>query len=133
MRQLGLAELDLALHMDYDPDTAEPPDAFARGILAPFGAAGVADDDAMVASFGHVFGHPIGYACGYYAYRWADVLAADVFSKFEAKGVLDRELGVAVREELLAVGNHRAPADSFAALMGRAPRIEPLLRREGLA
>ena len=132
MRQLGLAELDLALHLDYDPDGVEPPDAFARKILAPFGAAPVGEDDAMVASFGHVFGHPIGYACGYYAYRWADALAADVFSRFEAQGVLDRELGLAVRNEVLERGNHRAPADSFFALMGRDPRIEPLLRREGL-
>ena len=128
IRQLDLAELDLALHLDYDPDGDESPDAFSRRVLASYRPA----DDSTIANFKHVFGHPTGYACGYYAYLWADVLAADVFSRFEAHGVLNRSLGDTLRAEMLDVGNHRAPADSFGAFMGRPPRIAPYLRREGL-
>ena len=132
MRQLGLAELDQALHTDYDPDSEESPDAFARRVLEPFEPTAVTDDDAMIATFSHVFGHPMGYACGYYAYRWADVVAADVFERFEIHGILDREQGRRVCEELLMPGNTRTPRSSIEALLGRAPRTQPFVRREGL-
>src|SRR5690606_9170593 len=41
------------------------------------------------AGFGHLMG---GYDAGYYGYIWSEVYAADMFSKFEERGLLNAEL-----------------------------------------
>ena len=81
-------------------------------------------------SFGHIFGG--GYAAGYYSYKWAEVLSADAYSLFEEKGVLNPEAGRRFRDEILAVGGSRPAAESFRAFRGREPRVEALLRHNGM-
>jgi len=85
-------------------------------------------------TFSHIFGG--GYAAGYYSYKWAEVLSADAYSKFEemreAGGVLDVETGRRFRDEILAVGGSRPAAESFRAFRGREPSVEALLRHNGM-
>jgi peptidyl-dipeptidase Dcp len=52
---------------------------------------------------------------------------------FEANGGATRENGDRFRAEILEPGGSRDPRTSIAALLGRDPSIEPLLRRRGLA
>jgi Zn-dependent oligopeptidase len=43
-----------------------------------------------------------GYASGYYSYLWSEMVACDLFSKFEEKGdFLDPELGMKLRQTVL--------------------------------
>jgi oligopeptidase A len=132
MRQLGLAEVDLALHIDYDPERDGDVIAYAREIAQQHSASKLPDDYAMIASFGHVFSSPVGYAAGYYSYKWAEVLEADAFSRFRDAGVLSREVGNAFRALILARGNEADPMDLYKAFMGREPSPEALLKRAGL-
>jgi oligopeptidase A len=82
-------------------------------------------------SFAHIFSG--GYAAGYYSYKWAEVLSADAFARFEEEGLFNRDTGAAFRREVLAVGGTRPALDSFVAFRGRPPQIDALLRHNGIA
>ncbi len=73
-----------------------------------------------------------GYAAGYYSYKWAEVLSADAFSKFEKEGIFNPETGTDFRENILETGGARDPMVSFVAFRNREPDIEPLLRHSGI-
>ena len=81
-------------------------------------------------SFAHIFGG--GYAAGYYSYKWAEVLSADAFSRFEEEGVLSPVAGSAFRHEVLGRGGSRDAMTNFVAFRGRAPSVDALLRHNGM-
>jgi oligopeptidase A len=82
----------------------------------------------------HTFTHLFdgGYAAGYYGYAWAEVLSADAYSAFEEAGLFDPATGARWREAVLEVGGSRPAMDSFKAFRGREPRLDALLRHQGL-
>ncbi|AJD46461.1 oligopeptidase A [Isoalcanivorax pacificus W11-5] len=82
-------------------------------------------------SFGHIFAG--GYAAGYYSYKWAEVLSADAYSRFEEEGIFNEETGRAFRRHILSQGGSREPMELFVAFRGREPSVEPLLRHSGIA
>ena len=81
-------------------------------------------------SFSHIFAG--GYAAGYYSYKWAEVLSADAWSAFEESGVLDPATGRRWREAILEAGGGRPAMESFKAFRGREPKIDALLRHQGI-
>ena len=130
MRQLGFATVDLALHADW-PDAVDPI-AFGTEILKTFAPTPLPEDYALLASFAHVFASPVGYATGYYSYKWAEVLDADAFTRFQHEGVFNREVGTAFRKEILARGDSADPSELFRNFLGRDPNPEALQVRQGL-
>jgi oligopeptidase A len=82
-------------------------------------------------AFSHIFGG--GYAAGYYGYKWAEVLSADAWSAFEEAGTLCVATGRRLREEILEAGGSRDALENFVAFRGREPRIDALLRHQGMA
>lgn len=81
-------------------------------------------------SFSHIFAG--GYAAGYYSYKWAEVLSADAFSKFEEDGIFNEKTGRAFRNIILAQGGSKAPMDLFIEFRGRPPQVDALLLHSGL-
>jgi oligopeptidase A len=81
-------------------------------------------------SFSHIFAG--GYAAGYYSYKWAEVLSADAFSRFEEEGIFNPETGASFRRHILEAGGSQDPMELFVAFRGREPDIEPLLRHSGI-
>ena len=82
-------------------------------------------------SFSHIFAG--GYSAGYYSYKWAEVLSADAWSAFEEAGTLSVATGRRLREEILEAGGSRTALENFTAFRGREPRIDALLRHQGMA
>jgi oligopeptidase A len=142
LRQIEFALFDMRLHSEFDP-------AAGRGALELLDE--VRREVAVLVpppwnrfpnSFSHIFAG--GYAAGYYSYKWAEVLSADAYSLFEEKrearggapgdagSVLDPALGARFRDEVLAVGGSRPAAESFRAFRGREPRVDALLRHNGM-
>ena len=131
LRQIEFALFDLLIHahtpaLDYD------------GILATLNA--VRDDIAIMQTpdynrfangFSHIFAG--GYAAGYYSYKWAELLSADAFSKFEEEGIFNPVTGKAFRETILSVGGSFPAKTNFENFRGRSASIDALLRHSGFS
>ena len=131
VRQMEFALFDLLLHM-----RSEPTDR--QGVLDLLDR--VRDEVAVIRpprynrmpwSFSHIFAG--GYAAGYYSYKWAEVLSADAYSRFEEEGVVSPVAGGDFRREILARGGSRDAMENFIAFRGRPPSIDALLRHNGMA
>ncbi|MGQ0751923.1 MAG: M3 family metallopeptidase [Betaproteobacteria bacterium] len=130
VRQLEFALFDLHLHHDYDPDGARSVLQLLDEIRARVAVIHPPAYNRFPNSFSHIFAG--GYAAGYYSYKWAEVLSADAYSLFEETGVLNPDTGRRFWDEILGVGGSRPALESFKAFRGREPRIDALLRHNGM-
>jgi oligopeptidase A len=133
LRQVEFALFDMRLHTEADAPVRVQ--AIAEEVHADVAVLPMAPFNRFAHSFSHIFDG--GYAAGYYSYKWAEVLSADAFSAFEeaasdGRGVLDPETGRRYRREVLETGGSRPAMASFTAFRGREPRIDALLRHQGL-
>lgn len=128
IRQLEFSLFDFMLHME-DGKTAD-----VQGVLNT-----VREEVSVIqppsfnrfqTSFGHIFAG--GYAAGYYSYKWAEVLSADAFSRFEEEGIFNPQTGADFLHNILEMGGSREPMDLFVAFRGREPQVDALLRHNGI-
>src|SRR5579883_214762 len=132
MRQLGLGLVDLSLHREYSPQNHGDVLHYAKQILQQFSPVKLPERYAMISSFTHLFASPVGYGAGYYSYKWAEVLDADAFTLFQARGIFSPDAGARFRGNILSRGNSADPAELYRAFMGRDPNPNALLERSGL-
>jgi oligopeptidase A len=130
LRQIEFAVFDMRLHSDFDPASGQTPLALLQEVRERVAVLHPPGYNRFPNSFSHIFAG--GYAAGYYSYKWAEVLSADAYSFFEENGVLDARSGQKFRDEILAVGGSRPAAESFRAFRGREPRVEALLKHNGM-
>lgn len=131
LRQIEFALFDLLIH-------AHKPALDYEGILATLNV--VRSDIAIMQTpdynrfangFSHIFAG--GYAAGYYSYKWAELLSADAFSKFEEDGIFNPITGKAFRDTILSVGGSFPAKTNFENFRGRSASIDALLRHNGFA
>ena len=65
------------------------------------------------------FGHLDGYSSNYYTYMWSLVIAKDLFTVFQSKGMLDPAPAQAYRREVLEPGGSADAAKLVHAFLGR--------------
>jgi len=130
LRQLEFALFDFILHKDYTPQTTDVLEVLETvrnevSVLRP----------PSYTRFSHAFTHIFagGYAAGYYSYKWAEVLAADAFSRFDEEGIFNEKTGQAYRQNILEVGGSIDAEQMFVNFRGRKPSVEPLLKYSGIS
>ena len=121
MTRLVRPAIDLALHRGEDPLPVKQ-----RHLPVPVDPA-----DATAAHFHHIFAG--GYGASHYAYQWAGVMEADLFTRFAAEGILNPATGRCYAERVLAPGAERDPSDLIRDFLGRDVTVQALLVRDGVA
>ena len=130
VRQLEFALFDMHLHYDFDPCGGKTPLQLLDDVRREVAVVIPPRYNRLPNNFSHIFAG--GYAAGYYSYKWAEVLSADAYSLFEENGVLNQNIGRRFWQEILSVGGSRPALESFVAFRGRAPKIDALLRHNGM-
>jgi oligopeptidase A len=130
VRQLEFALFDLHLHHDFDPEGKKSALDLLDEVRARVAVVRPPAYNRFPHNFSHIFAG--GYAAGYYSYKWAEVLSADAYSLFEENGVLDPRTGQRFWDEILGVGGSRPALESFVAFRGREPKMDALLRHNGM-
>ncbi len=125
-RQLEFALFDFRLHLEYDPDQGPRIQEILDDVRNQVAVLRPPPFNRFQHSFSHVFAG--GYAAGYYSYKWAEVLSADAFAKFEENGLPDAATGEQFLHTILEQGGSRDPMELFVEFRGRQPSIEALLR-----
>jgi peptidyl-dipeptidase Dcp len=129
---LASALVDLEFHLLASPDALDPA-AFETEVLGKIGMPAEIAMRHRSPHFLHVFSGG-GYASGYYSYMWSEVLDADAFEAFKETGdVFDPGTAARLRDDILAAGGSRDPADAYKAFRGRLPTPDALLRKRGFA
>ncbi len=130
VRQLEFAIFDFRLHMESAKNDNIDIQQILNDVRKQVAVVPAPEFNRFQHSFSHIFAG--GYAAGYYSYKWAEVLSADAFSKFEEKGIFDKTTGKEFLQSILEQGGSRDPMDLFVEFRGRKPSIEPLLRHSGI-
>ena len=126
LRQLNLGIVDFSFHTIEKPIEERIEDferEHMKDLLSPVDGANTST------AFTHIFAG--GYASGYYGYKWAEVLDADIFSKFKENGIFDKATAKAFRDKILSKGGTEHPSVLFRNFMGRDPDKKALMVRCG--
>jgi len=130
VRQLEFSIFDFRLHHEYDPAKGSHIQKTLDEVRQQVAVITPPDYNRFQNGFSHIFAG--GYAAGYYSYKWAEVLSADAFAKFEEQGIFDPETGQAFLHNVLEQGGTREPIELFVKFRGREPTIDALLRHSGI-
>ena len=131
LRQIEFALFDLLIHahtpaLDYDGILAT-----LNTVRSDIAIMQTPDYNRFANGFSHIFAG--GYAAGYYSYKWAELLSADAFSKFEEEGIFNPATGKSFRESILSVGGSFPAKTNFENFRGRSASIDALLRHNGFS
>lgn len=130
VRQLEFALFDLRIHMDTHISSAEAIQSVLDTTRKQVSVIPAPDFNRFQNGFTHIFAG--GYAAGYYSYKWAEVLSADAFARFEEEGLFSQRVGEDFLCHVLQQGGSRPAMESFVAFRGREPSVDALLRHNGL-
>ncbi len=130
VRQLEFSLFDMHLHMKSDGFDTDSIQQILNSVREQVAVVPAIAENKFQNGFGHIFGG--GYAAGYYSYKWAEVLSADAFSRFEDEGIFNEATGADFRNIILANGGSKPAAELFKEFRGREPSVDALLRHNGI-
>jgi len=131
LRQIEFAMFDMRMHCDHELVKKEGVQKLLDEVREEVSVVIPPDWNRFQHGFSHVFAG--GYAAGYYSYKWAEVLSADAFSRFEEEGLFNKQVGRDFLHTVLELGGSQKAIEIYKSFRGREPQIEALLRHSGLA
>lgn len=130
LRQLEFGLFDFRLHAEYNPQQGAKILPMLEEIKRQVAVMPNPSWGRFPHSFSHIFAG--GYAAGYYSYLWADVLAADAYSRFKEEGIFNRKTGQDFLENILSRGGAEEPMELFRRFRGRDPQLDAMLEHYGI-
>jgi oligopeptidase A len=130
LRQLEFSLFDFKMHANFSPERGDEIQQVLDQVREQYAVVKAPAFNRFQHSFSHIFGG--GYAAGYYSYKWAEVLSADAFSRFEEEGIFNKTVGKDFLTKVLEKGGSEEPSELFKAFRGREPSIDALLRHSGI-
>ena len=131
VRQLEFSLFDMRIHQEFDAEQGARVQAILDDVRSQVAVVVPPTYNRFQHSFGHIFAG--GYAAGYYSYKWAEVLSADAYARFEEEGIFNADTGRDFLQHILEMGGSKDAMELFKAFRGREPDIAPLLRHSGIA
>lgn len=125
LRQLILGIFDLTLHTKKNPPE---PNKLYRDLVKKYAGITMPKDSLFPAGFGHLDG----YDAGYYGYMWSNVYAADMFTRFEQEGIMNKKVGDDYRKSILEKGGSVEELDLVQNFLGRKPSNKAFLKEIGI-
>jgi thimet oligopeptidase len=113
VQQMFYAALSLGFHTQ-DPARLDQLDELKR-LQSKYTPFAYVDGTRFHAGFGHL----VGYSAMYYTYMWSLVIAKDMLSAFEARGLMDPATTRRYRDCVLAAGGTKDAADLVRDFLGR--------------
>lgn len=130
LRQLEFGLFDFRLHAEFDPAKGAQILETLKEIKKQVAVMPGPSWGRFPHAFSHIFAG--GYAAGYYSYLWADVLAADAWSRFKEEGIFNRETGQSFLDNILSRGGSEEPMELFKRFRGREPKLDAMLEHYGI-
>jgi Zn-dependent oligopeptidase len=119
-RTFVLALFDLKVHLNPKAKILTIRDR----ILKDYGYFKISKIGLWPASFGHIFG---GYDVGYYGYVWALVYSYDIFSRFKKEGIMNKKVGMELRNKILEKGDSEDSIKLMTGFLDRKPNNKAFL------
>ncbi len=112
-QQMFYAAVSLELHRA-DPAKLDI-DKLVRAQQAKYTPFAFVEGTKMETSFGHL----VGYSSMYYTYMWSQVIAQDLLTAFDKKGLMSPEVDHRYRDDVLAPGASKDAANLVKDFLGR--------------
>jgi oligopeptidase A len=130
LRQIEFSLFDFHIHADFDPAKPCQIQHTLNAVREKTAVVQAPEFNRFAHSFSHIFAG--GYSAGYYSYKWAEVLSADAFSRFEEEGIFNGQTGTDFMQHILEKGGSEEPMTLFTRFRGREPSVDALLRHSGI-
>ncbi|GAB4185515.1 MAG: oligopeptidase A [Thermoflexibacter sp.] len=127
-QQIFYGTYDMTLHDKYNPESEESTTDIIRKLQNEITLFPYLEGTHFEAAFEHL----MGYAASYYGYLWSLVYADDIFSVFEQKGILNKEVGLRYRNIILAKGGSEDEMQQLINFLGREPSEGAFLKSLGV-
>lgn len=115
-QQMYYAALSLNYHSATSLLTDEKAlDSMSEAMQTRYGPYESVPDTHFACSFGHLKG----YSAGYYSYMWSQVIAQDLFTRFQEKGLYDETVAKEYKGNVLAKGGSEDAGEFVKRFLGR--------------